>query len=905
MRILQWLTFSARPLTVKEVAEVVAIDVTREPAFDSDEVLTDPLEVLDICSGLVTIVEMSGHHAYSAELEDLHFHRYNEGVHIVTLAHYSVQEYLLSDRIKQGPAKQYSMQEVDCHVAITKGTMAYLNQFQQPIPEDVLEYSALAVYSARFWIHHFRKTRDERENLSRLVMDLFSVENTLFLTWNQLYDPDSSRHWPDLNISLENIPTPLYYGALLGLPIITKFLLGRGADVNAQGGRYGHALSAAAAHGHKDVVELLIKVNNDVNVRVEEFRGALQIASQEGHEAVVKLLIEAGADVNTPVGFKWDTFRDPWSEYYRNALQAAIQGAHETIVRMLLEGGASVGVNPRTESAMHYATDRHNCTSSLVKMLQQYGAPLDSIDVNNMTPLLYCTKREYKAIAGQLIDAGASVDLKVRRKAVPSGASGSKYMLANTELPNLESGLAGGLTALHFAALNGSVSMTKFLLKHGADPNILSEERQTPLHLALSPKLVGKIKHDDWNYCRNLAKWRYDISQYGTDKTSAYFKAARSRERTINALLTDPRISVTSQDYRGESALHYVQYGRSGSADLVRKLLSKGADALCVNSSQQTPLHLASEAGDRASVRVLLVMGAKVEFADKSGLNALHYAARSGDLETIIAISNTPEARTLKLLESKDKYGRNALHHILSKKHVRRTEAPQWLLDQGVNGSELDGIGLSPLATYISGSMFEIDSNICRSLFKIKGNALFTYCHGQTLGHLCATKSSFGLRVLQALNKYGVDLFKKDYDGRTVLHRAAMCAGVDEASLEFLVDSLGIQASEEDKHGRIALQYAIEEHAKGHKHNRSGTERWERTKDVLLKHHADHKNEYRSSFTQLLPELLKQRPPETTKRERESSPVLFITDPYIPFPGVRRSSSTPSSPTRTCSPNLE
>ena len=55
MRILQWLTFSARPLSVKEVAEVVAINAARDPAFDRDEVLEDPLEALNICSSLVTI----------------------------------------------------------------------------------------------------------------------------------------------------------------------------------------------------------------------------------------------------------------------------------------------------------------------------------------------------------------------------------------------------------------------------------------------------------------------------------------------------------------------------------------------------------------------------------------------------------------------------------------------------------------------------------------------------------------------------------------------------------------------------------------------------------------------------------------------------------------------------------
>ncbi|KAI1522072.1 hypothetical protein PtrSN002B_012259 [Pyrenophora tritici-repentis] len=90
MRILQWLAFSARPLSVEEIAEVVAIDVARDPAFDRDEVLEDPLEVLDICSSLVTITKNKADG------------RLRPAKQIVALAHYSVQEYLVSDRIRQG-----------------------------------------------------------------------------------------------------------------------------------------------------------------------------------------------------------------------------------------------------------------------------------------------------------------------------------------------------------------------------------------------------------------------------------------------------------------------------------------------------------------------------------------------------------------------------------------------------------------------------------------------------------------------------------------------------------------------------------------------------------------------------------------------------------------------------------
>lgn len=126
VRILQWLTFSARPLSVEETAEVVAIDVARDPAFDRDEVLEDPLEALDICSSLVTIT--------TSEADG----RSGSAQQIVALAHYSVQEYLVSDRIRQGSAKQYSMQEAKCQSAITRGSLKYLMQLQRLLERETL-----------------------------------------------------------------------------------------------------------------------------------------------------------------------------------------------------------------------------------------------------------------------------------------------------------------------------------------------------------------------------------------------------------------------------------------------------------------------------------------------------------------------------------------------------------------------------------------------------------------------------------------------------------------------------------------------------------------------------------------------------------------------------------------------
>jgi hypothetical protein len=98
IRVLLWLAFSDRPLTVEEVAELVAIDVARDPSFDREEVLEDPLEVLEICSSLVTTETDSGNGRLQTTRQ------------MAVLAHYSVKEYLVSNRIQRGPAARYSIQ---------------------------------------------------------------------------------------------------------------------------------------------------------------------------------------------------------------------------------------------------------------------------------------------------------------------------------------------------------------------------------------------------------------------------------------------------------------------------------------------------------------------------------------------------------------------------------------------------------------------------------------------------------------------------------------------------------------------------------------------------------------------------------------------------------------------------
>jgi len=921
IRILQWLTFSARPLSLEEVAEVAAIDIAREPAFNRDEVLMDPLEALKICSSLVTTVREE--RSWSSQ----------HGRQNVILAHYSVQEYLVSERIRQGPAKQYNMKEIECHKAITIGCLGYLNRFQEPVTDEILHASALADYSAEFWSIHLQKTGDGEEEMSRLAISLLLMEKGVFANSIRLNDLAIDRAFQGWGRSDHDvrIPTPLYHTSCLGLETVTKLLLDQNVDVNAQTEGYSSALQAAVKRGHLAVVEVLVNANADVNVKNSDGEYPLHQALRDGNKAIVKVLLGAGADVNTrhrgdPYGYPIqgaselgdetlvklliDAGADVNARYgvEDNALMLAVLRGFEKIAKLLIYAGADVNARGYVDSIvlvdaavrgytavvellldkgaeinaqhsargtalqgavrtssemvvevllrrgasvasdiMNDAVGSRGCTLALVRMLQQYNAPLDTVDLRNMTPLHYCVELEHEAIAEHLIHAGVPIDARVRRQArsgrpgkpedsqvettwsvsafvvtdftdstpmifehdlflipsifnehesiaehlnyagVPidagirrqarSGGSG-KPEDSQVETPLLvAASIATGLTPLHLAALKGKPMMTKFLLEHGADPNALSEHRETPLHLALRAMILGHKCGDYWDRVNSVE--------------------AHTRKETVRALLADPRTSPIAADNEGES-----------------------------------PLHCAIQAVNVVSVRNLLSMGVSVFPTDGTGINTLHYAAQMRNNNIVVGLLESEQAKAAMLITSKDKHGRNVLHRMFWAEWDE-VETVQWLLDHGAGGSELDNYGISPLAQYFESSRGTLKPEICRLLLDTKETSSFVGHEGQTLGHFCAKRINFGGPILKVLNEGGVDLTKKDCRGRTVLHYAVLYNTLTEEVLDYLLNVVGIKSDEQDDQGRTALQYAIEKANTYHDRDPWALRRSEKTISML------------------------------------------------------------------------
>lgn len=698
-----------------EIAEVVAIDVSRNPSFDREEILEDPLDALKICSSLITTTTTK-----------TAFFRVEYITHIV-LAHYSVKEFLLSDRIQRGPVARYGLQAAACHNALAMACLNYLDQFQEtePMEEMMSQEFKLAGYSANSWYRHARKAGDQTAEVDQLALRLFSKDNPAYFNWIRIHDPE---FLPKLlgAPQILDTPSPLYYASLLGLEVLVTMLLANGADVNVYGGIEG------------------------------------------------------------------------------NALRAAISNGHEGIVRILINAGANVGPDRKSEGALHDAVTRVNCTSSVVSMLLESGAPTSTVDARNMTPLHYCVERNNSTMAIQLINAHVPIDVRVHRNGYRVRTSARPDF--HQPIPLTSEGIETGLTPLHLAALTGKVGMTKLLLEYGADPNALSDFHETPMHLAFGGKLSGPEYLDHW---RMVSSRDFPCSKQRRRKT--LIRASYDELIEVqNVLLEDSRTSPNMRDYLGESPLHHIPYGKPDVTNWVRRLVSHGADPTCCNLSKQTPLHFASRAGDHESVKILIDLSAKVGQEDGQGLNALHYAARAGSYETMVAILETEQAKMAGLVASKDRNGKNVLHHLFDESRAVSVETVHWLLSQGADSLAVDISENTPLASLIRKPRAH-DSEIARLLLAITGTALYSNSKGQNLGHLYATKGRGGNHdILVLLHNHGVDFAKKDCEGKTILHTAATHGSLHRGLLDYVVNTIGLPVAEQDNHGRNALQYATE-----------------------------------------------------------------------------------------------
>ncbi|KAL9609925.1 MAG: hypothetical protein Q9167_005343 [Letrouitia subvulpina] len=462
-RVLSLLCFARRPLTVLEVIDGIAVEIGEPAHFNHARRLQDANDIRELCVGLIEI---------STEEDELNDTISNE--EYVRIAHFSVQEYLVSDRIqKSHQAAFFALDYRPAHVEIAQVCLIYLLQPSLSIryANKMLEEYPLVKFAARNWYFHYKETASFSSELYNLILKLFKFKKASFATWVRIFDgyrEQFERDWRGMNPD-DNLPPPIddiaasvYYASSLGLydilrellnvhsgeitvenqdPLspdchfsnlfnaergyygnalqvasyeghesIVRLLLEKGADINAQCGRYGTALQAASASGHESIVRLLLEKGADINAQCGFIGTALQAASASGHESIVRLLLENGADINAQYGL------------YRTALQAALASGHESIARLLLEKGVDINAQCGfIGTALQAASASGH--ESIVRLLLEKGADINAQCGCYRTALQAALVYGHESIVRLLLENGADINAQYGLYSTPLGAA--------------------------------------------------------------------------------------------------------------------------------------------------------------------------------------------------------------------------------------------------------------------------------------------------------------------------------------------------------------------------------------------------------------------------------------------------------------------------------------------------
>jgi hypothetical protein len=355
-RLFQCLVAVLRPLRAEELAEIFAVDFDEGATCNFKEGWRpgNPEEaVLSTCSTLISVIN-------------------DKGSRIVQFSHFSVKEFLTSDRLRTsevGSICDYHIPLDAAHTLLTRACLAVLSQLDEKVDKKRLDTFPLVSYAARHWVEH-AQYEDVAERVQGPMEEFFNPQKHHLVAWISIHDVGQENLYPPFGHSAQEPLLPgvvgLWYAALCGFTGVANYLIMTCArDPNAYYCQE-TPLHMASVRGHAKVVHLLLQHNADVNVRC---RGSgrwtpLHYASIRGHANVVQLLLEHGADVtaqtvanNTPL------------------FLASFHG-HVEVLRLLLEQGADIhtrGQNNQTP----YRAAIENRRVEVAQLLLEHGAERD------------------------------------------------------------------------------------------------------------------------------------------------------------------------------------------------------------------------------------------------------------------------------------------------------------------------------------------------------------------------------------------------------------------------------------------------------------------------------------------------------------------------------------------------
>ena len=241
--------------------------------------------------------------------------------------------------------------------------------------------------------------------------------------------------------------TPLHYAAFSGDPALVRFLIDKGAKIEAVDAKSKTPLHIAVTNDKREAAGALLERGAAVEARDDYQRTALVLCARErGQASLGRVLIEAGADVNAKDKFGSD------------ALELAAWRGKADFVDLLLEKGAQVPESgERWQMGVSQAASQG--LSKLFRRLTD-GRDEASVLAASRSILHDAAAGGSAEIVGILLDKGCD----------PAGVD------------------RFGWTPLHYAARDGRTDAVRILIDKKAPLNVRTMMGQTPYNVAMERK---------------------------------------------------------------------------------------------------------------------------------------------------------------------------------------------------------------------------------------------------------------------------------------------------------------------------------------------------------------------------------------------------------------------------------
>jgi ankyrin repeat protein len=367
IRLLHCLTVAIRPLRVDELAEVLAIDFDAArrdgiPKLNPNWRWADQHQaVLSTCSSLITVVD-------------------DGDSQVVQFSHFSVKEYLTSDRLANanGDVSRYHILLCSAHTILAQACLGVLFRFDDHVDKYTAKEIPLAEYAAKHWVDH-AQFKDVSSRIQDAMEYFFDGDKPHFAAWPRVHDID--RGWYPFSSGILPRGGLVYFASLCGFYDLAKLLVVKYPEhVNARGGQMVSPLGAALYGKHLQVAELLYEHSADVRVRGNKEFTLLHLVSRGGLVDTARWLLSHGADANAQDDKGW------------TPLHLAALNKHVGIVQVLLEHHADVHAqNTRGKVALHFASCalEPQVQIDILLLLLDHGADVDARDNEGSTPLHY------------------------------------------------------------------------------------------------------------------------------------------------------------------------------------------------------------------------------------------------------------------------------------------------------------------------------------------------------------------------------------------------------------------------------------------------------------------------------------------------------------------------------------